>query len=111
MKALLEELHLMLVLSCVLILQHRETLNMEQFLQMVLSFFFSFSEKYPFIASVMVIMASARMIIKPVISALKVYAAESESKKDDELVAKVEGNQVYKAIMYVLDYVFSIKKI
>lgn len=64
---------------------------------------------YPFLLKVLVFMALARSIFKPLCAAVNKYVEESESLKDNELWKKVQENKVFKAFAFVLDYTASIK--
>ncbi len=66
-------------------------------------------EKYPVAMTIISIMGMARLIIKPTMVYLHEVVLVTETKKDDEMLAKVEGSKVYKAILFVLDWFTSIK--
>ena len=50
-----------------------------------------------------------RMILKPLVVGIEAFIKESESKKDDEILEKVKSNVFYKALIFLVDYAFSIK--
>ena len=66
-------------------------------------------EKYPVAMTIISIMGMARLIIKPTMVYLHEVVLVTETKKDDEMLAKVEGSKAYKAILFVLDWFTSIK--
>jgi hypothetical protein len=61
------------------------------------------------LAQVVMVMGVARAVMKPLCIAAKAVAAATPSAKDDELVAKLEASRVARAIVFVLDYIFSLK--
>lgn len=82
---------------------------MESILATLLAFFVSFAQKYPFFASMIVIMGTFRMFFKPLVSMLRAWASATASPKDDALLDKVESSPIYKAIMFIVDYIASVK--
>ena len=74
------------------------------------AFLIELVSKYPVAASVIGVIGTARVIFKPIMTGVQAWVANSPSKKDDELLAKVEANGIYKAFLWVLDFAFSIKK-
>jgi len=65
--------------------------------------------KYPAIVSVLSGIGAFRLVFKPLMTAVDSYEASTPSTKDDAAVKKVEDSKVYKAAMWLMDYVFSIK--
>ena len=53
--------------------------------------------------------ATARLILKPTMTWLHSIAEATETKKDDELIAKVETSSIYKLVVFLLDWFASIK--
>jgi hypothetical protein len=80
-------------------------------LSVILGLIASFAQKYPLFTAVVGVMGTARLILKPIIACIKALVEQSESKKDDEKLAKIEGHKVYKAVMFILDWALSIKPI
>jgi hypothetical protein len=66
-------------------------------------------QKYPLLVSILAFLMGLRLVMKPLFTAIHAYVDNSESKKDDELLAKVEASKYYKSFLWVLDYLFSIK--
>lgn len=52
---------------------------------------------------------SFRLFFKPIMAAIESAVKESESKKDDEVLAKVQENKIYKLVIFLLDLLASIK--
>lgn len=69
----------------------------------------SFVEKYPQLASALMIMGALRVVLKPLMVFLEEHVASTPDKADDEKLAKVKASKVYKALCFILDYVASIK--
>jgi len=65
--------------------------------------------KYPQTMTVFAIMGLLRAIFKPIMAGVETYIAGSESKQDDEKLAKIKAHKAYKAFAWVLDYTASIK--
>lgn len=66
-------------------------------------------EGYPVLASILVVVGMLRLIFKPVFSILRNVANATKSVKDNELLDKVERSKIFKAVLYALDYLGSIK--
>lgn len=67
------------------------------------------STKYPMVLQILVIMGLSRSILKPIMVAAKEIVGVTPTKKDDELLTKVEGSKAYSMLVFVLDYIFSLK--
>jgi hypothetical protein len=65
--------------------------------------------KYPVAASIVGVVGTFRFVFKPLMSAVKQIVSDTPSKKDDEFLGKVESNKIYKAFVYVIDWLTSIK--
>lgn len=65
--------------------------------------------KYPVLASIVGVVGLLRLIIKPIMVALKSIVESTETPKDNELLVKVEESKIYKAVIFLLDYLASIK--
>jgi hypothetical protein len=61
------------------------------------------------VAHLVVVMGLARVIFKPVMLALHSISEATDSKKDDELLEKVEASKGFKIFSFVMDYILSIK--
>jgi len=74
----------------------------------VVAFLQGLSAKYPFIVPMMAILYTIGLASK-LIQPIKEFIIASPSKKDDEILAKVEANPVYKTVKFVLDLFLRIK--
>lgn len=61
------------------------------------------------VIAVILIVGSARILIKPAMALFKAVTEVTPSKKDDELYAKVEKSKALKAVIFGLDWLMSIK--
>lgn len=65
--------------------------------------------QYPKAAGVLSLLYLFSLLNKATFSALRTYVQSTEGKKDDEMLAKIEGHKAYKALAYALDLVARIK--
>jgi len=68
-----------------------------------------FVTKYPVLSSIFMVMGILRAVFKPIFSLARTVVAATPSVKDDAVLDRVEGSKAYKAVLYVLDYIASIK--
>lgn len=68
-------------------------------------------EKYPFIATVLMVIGTLRAINKPLFVFLHAFSKATESKKDDKVVADIEASKGYKSFVFIMDYLASVKLI
>ena len=68
----------------------------------------SFAIKYPWLADILGIMVTARLIVKPLMSAIITMAADTEIKFLDSIAA-YSDSKIYKLVAFILDWVLSIK--
>lgn len=52
---------------------------------------------------------SARLFLKPLMGIIKQVVGETKTKKDDELLVKIESNAFYKTLVYLADFILSVK--
>lgn len=65
--------------------------------------------KYPVVAGVIAVVGILRLVVKPLMSIVEAVVLETASKKDDEAVAKVKDSGIYKGLIWVVDYLASVK--
>ena len=65
--------------------------------------------QYPQVAVVLAAIGTFRVIFKPIMEALDKIVISTETKKDDDLLNKVKENKIYKVIVFLVDYLSSIK--
>lgn len=80
-------------------------------MEQILAFILAFASKYPLLATVIGIMGTARLFMKPIVECVKHIVSLTETKKDDEAVSKIEQSKAYKTLVFVLDYILSVKPI
>ena len=67
------------------------------------------SVKAPFLVAIFAIMGVARSIFKPLMIFIHGIIEATPSNKDNLAIAKFEKGKFFKAIVWLMDYVFSIK--
>ncbi|PTX95755.1 hypothetical protein [Opitutus sp. ER46] len=72
-------------------------------------FIVSFASSHPWLVTVLTIIATMRLIFKPVMSVVQAYVKSTASQTDDAALAKVETSTAYKIAAWLLDYLGSIK--
>lgn len=72
-------------------------------------FLISQAVSHPWIATAFMVIGVARTINKPMFALFHKFAEATPSKKDDEVLQKVEGSKIYSYICFLLDYSLSIK--
>jgi len=65
--------------------------------------------KYPVVMSIVVIVGSLRLLIKPVFEFLIKVADSTETQKDNELLQKVMNSKGYSVVVFLVDYLSSVK--
>lgn len=58
---------------------------------------------------VVAIVGTLRLFFKPIMAAVESAVKESASTKDDEVLASVQANPIYKGFVFLLDLLASIK--
>jgi hypothetical protein len=67
--------------------------------------------QFPWLATFFMVVGVIRIVVKPLMALIKSVVEATPSKADDELVAKVEQNAIYKGFVFVIDWLFSIKPV
>jgi hypothetical protein len=65
--------------------------------------------KYPVLSQVIFWIGFSRVVMKPIMTAIQEVINLTPSTKDDEVWGKVLSSKVYKGLVWVLDYVASVK--
>lgn len=71
-------------------------------------FLAQYAEKYPALATVLQIMVTARLVIKPLMSALLTISKDTQFSFLEPLKS-ISDSKIYKTIAFVLDWLLSIK--
>lgn len=66
-------------------------------------------DKFPFIASVLMLIGVLRLINKPLFAFLHAFVLATPTTKDDEALNKVEQSKFYLTVVFILDWLGSIK--
>lgn len=69
----------------------------------------AYAGNYGWALAVVAYVGTFRLFFKPIMAAIETSIKESESKADDKVLEKVQGNVVYKAFVFLLDLLASIK--
>ena len=66
-------------------------------------------KEYPFFADVVMIMGTARVIFKPLFALVDTVISTTPSQTDDAKWAEIKGSKVFSAMIFLVDYVASVK--
>jgi hypothetical protein len=69
----------------------------------------AYGGQYGWAVSAVAIVGTLRLFFKPIMAAIETGVKESETKADDKVLAKVQGNIIYKAFIFLVDLIGSIK--
>lgn len=67
--------------------------------------------QYPWIAAIFMVVGVIRLVVKPLMELAKGVVASTPSAADDVMVASVESSKAYKTVLFVIDWLFSIKPV
>jgi hypothetical protein len=67
--------------------------------------------QFPWIATIFMVIGVIRVVVKPLMELAKSVAASTASAKDDAAVASLESNKIYKTVLFVIDWIFSLKPV
>ncbi len=79
------------------------------FLNTVGAWLLSFISANPAFASVLVIVGFLRLAIKPVMTLLQAYVKLTPYDNDDKWLASLEQSKGYKLVVYLMDWILSVK--
>lgn len=65
--------------------------------------------KFGWLTTVLLAVGAFRLLFKPIFAAWHWWVAQTDSTGDDALLEKVESSSIVKGVLFVLDYVGSIK--
>lgn len=66
-------------------------------------------DKAPWLLQVIVILGGLRLVIKPIMTAIDSYVQSTKSLDDDKALEGFKAGKFYTTLVFVLDYVASIK--
>lgn len=69
----------------------------------------AYAGKLGFMLQLVSIIGTLRLLFKPIVSVVDVVVKLTPSKSDDNLASDIENNKVVKAILYVIDWLTSLK--
>lgn len=82
---------------------------MEAALLWLKPFIEQYSAEYPVLASIVFVLGTFRLFLKPVMEIVKNIISLTPSPKDDELLAKILDHKAYKAFAFFVDWIASVK--
>ncbi|MBI5770898.1 MAG: hypothetical protein HZA93_24180 [Verrucomicrobia bacterium] len=72
-------------------------------------FIVTFAQNHPWLVSVLVVIASLRVVFKPIVSVAEAYVRSTPTPDDDAMLEKVEHSRAFKIVAWLIDYLGSIK--
>ena len=75
---------------------------MEQFL-------IELATKYQVVMTICIVVGIFRLVFKPLMAIIKAVVVYTPTSSDDIVMAKIEEHKAYKAVLWVIDYLLSIK--
>ncbi len=82
---------------------------MEQIFEFLKPVIEAYAGNYGIAIQIVSIIGSLRVLIKPLMEALKVIVSITPSKSDDKIPEQVEKSKAYKVVIFCLDWFASIK--
>lgn len=63
----------------------------------------------PAFASIVILVGSLRLAVKPIMTLLQIYVKLTPYDADDKWLASVEASKGYKVLVYLMDWLLSVK--
>jgi hypothetical protein len=82
---------------------------MEGLLEFLAPLFEAYAGKFGWLVSAISIIGTLRLLVKPVIAVIEVVVKLTPSTKDDNLHNELLDNKIMKAVLFVLDWLASLK--
>jgi hypothetical protein len=82
---------------------------MEQILAFLSPILEAYSGSLGGAVQIITIIGSLRLLLKPLMGLLEAFVTITPSKTDDLLPEKIKDNKVYKSVVYLLDWLASLK--
>jgi hypothetical protein len=82
---------------------------MEQILSFLAPILEAYSGQLGGAIQIITIVGSLRLLIKPLMGVLEAFVTITPSKTDDLLPEKIKENKIYKSVVYLLDWLASLK--
>lgn len=64
---------------------------------------------FDWVVNIILFMGTSRLFFKPAIKAIEQFVSETPTTVDDNIWAKVKENSIFKGLLFVLDWVASVK--
>lgn len=68
-----------------------------------------FADKFPIIATVLMVVGALRVINKPLFAVARALVAATPADSDDKILDSVEQSKVYQVFSFILDWSASVK--
>lgn len=82
---------------------------MEEILKWIGDWALSFAASNPAVAGVLMFLMMVRGVMKPLMTALHIYVEWTPYDSDNKWLASVESSKTYKLVVYLLDWLLSVK--
>jgi hypothetical protein len=69
----------------------------------------SAATNYPWLSGFIAVLGTFRAIFKPTMAVLDTYVSSTQTKTDDLWLVKLKASKIYQAVVWAVDYSFSIK--
>jgi hypothetical protein len=78
-------------------------------MEMIQNLLMTLLQKQPWFATVIAVMGTARLIAKPIMTAIREVIKATPTQVDDSALSKFEQSKIYKGLCFVVDWLFSVK--
>ena len=69
----------------------------------------TYGAQYPAVVSIIAIVGTLRLFVKPVMAAIEQIVAATPTKEDDKFLKELKESEAYKWFVFLLDWLTSIK--
>ncbi len=77
--------------------------------QAVSGFILGLVTQYPWLSTIVIVIGSLRLVLKPIMLGIEWYAKQTPNPNDDVAVLKFEAGPIYKVLSIGLDWIGSVK--
>ena len=83
---------------------------MEQLLNFLAPLVTAYAGDLGIVLQIISVIGTLRLLVKPIMSILNIYVNFTPSNDDNIILEKLEGNKIYKGVLYVMDWILSIPR-
>ena len=69
----------------------------------------SLVSQYPIVGSILVVVGTLRLVLKPLFAAAHYYVEQTADPEDDKKLQAIEANKAVQGLFFVLDWIASVK--